>query len=575
MTLFRRPLYYLLKRRYYFAAGIISLLLVDIFQLFIPRAVKKMIDDLFALDTSRIHIWFSHILLLALGMAIFRFFWRMLLVRTSFYIEEQLRNDLYKKYLYMDQPFFDRRSTGSLIALATNDLQAIRMMFSMGVVSACDGIFLTILSVVFMFSMNSRLTLYVLIPLPIITFFLIIAGKKIFGGFTRVQEYFSDLTGRLQEYVSSIVLIKNFTLEDESIRSVEKSSVKICDQNFSLMRVWGVLFPLMALVTGIAAAFAGIRGGTMTIMGELSLGEFTAFFSYISILAWPMMAIGWVMNLFQRGRASMKRINDALDADAVVRDKPFITEPQCLPKPTFELKDVSFTYPEALHPALKNISMIIPYGCRIGITGKTGSGKSTLADLLLRRYDPSTGSVLLNGQNYRDLPVKYILSHIKSSPQQNTLFADTLRQNIVFGSSNDKEEQLRTACNDAELSDTVNDLPKKLDTMLGEKGVNLSGGQKQRVALARLLLSPAPLCLIDDSLSALDSETEKSVYDSLLKIPGSMVIISHRVSAISNCDIIYVLDEGTIAEKGTHEELVKQKGLYSDIYTRQLVQNRL
>ncbi|MBN2770676.1 MAG: ABC transporter ATP-binding protein, partial [Spirochaetes bacterium] len=284
MTLFRRPLYYLLKRRYYFAAGIISLLLVDIFQLFIPRAVKKMIDDLFALDTSRIHIWFSHILLLALGMAIFRFFWRMLLVRTSFYIEEQLRNDLYKKYLYMDQPFFDRRSTGSLIALATNDLQAIRMMFSMGVVSACDGIFLTILSVVFMFSMNSRLTLYVLIPLPIITFFLIIAGKKIFGGFTRVQEYFSDLTGRLQEYVSSIVLIKNFTLEDESIRSVEKSSVKICDQNFSLMRVWGVLFPLMALVTGIAAAFAGIRGGTMTIMGELSLGEFTAFFSYISIL---------------------------------------------------------------------------------------------------------------------------------------------------------------------------------------------------------------------------------------------------------------------------------------------------
>jgi ATP-binding cassette subfamily B multidrug efflux pump len=560
-----------MQRRLYFFTGIASLLLVDIFQLFIPRVVKRMIDDLFLLKSDRMLIYFSYIILLAAGMALFRFFWRMLIVRTSFYIEEQLRNDLYKKYLSMDQSFFDNRSTGSLIALATNDLQAVRMMFSMGVVSACDGIFLTTLSIVFMFSMNPLLTLYVLIPLPFITLFILITGKKIFSGFTRVQEYFSAATAKLQEFVSSIVLVKNFTLEEEAYASVQTASLRICNENFALMRVWGLLFPVMALITGLSSALAGIRGGTMAVMGNLSIGEFTAFFSYISILAWPMMAIGWVMNLFQRGRASMERINVILDTTPQIIDGSAKIADQPVLKPSFSVHSVSFRYPEALHPALTDVSFDIPYGTRVGITGKTGCGKTTLAQLLLRRYDPDSGSVTMNGTDYRDMPLEFLLQHIVASPQQNTLFAETLKENIRFGYDDIPEDMVKTACSRAQLDSTIEELPDRLETMLGEKGVNLSGGQKQRVALARIFLAPSPLRVIDDSLSALDTVTENQIHESIYTLPGSLLLISHRVAAISRCDVIHVMDEGRIVESGTHSELIERDGIYTDIYNRQLV----
>ncbi|MFW5807435.1 MAG: ABC transporter transmembrane domain-containing protein, partial [Spirochaetota bacterium] len=312
-TTLRRPLYYLSRKKLLFGGGICALLVVDLLQLLVPRIVKNILNDLMVLDPSDLFRLFSMIMAIALGIGFFRFCWRMMIIRTAFYVEEKLRNELYAHYLTLDRTFYDKTNSGELIALATNDLQAVRMMFSMGVIGSCDGIFLTVLSILFMLSMDPVLTLYVLIPLPVITVFILLLGKQIYGRFAAVQESFSRLTARIQEYIKGPRLIKNFMLQHYSTEDVGGFSSDLFNRNIHLIKIWGMLFPLMLFITGLASALVVLIGGRLVIFRSLTIGEFVAFTSYISILAWPMMAIGWVMNLFQRGRASLERINALLD----------------------------------------------------------------------------------------------------------------------------------------------------------------------------------------------------------------------------------------------------------------------
>lgn len=566
---FKRPLYYLAKKKWVFAVGVLLLLIVDIMQLYIPKVVKEILNDLYIFDDSRMLYYLGVILALSLGMALCRFFWRHLIVRTSFHIEEMLRNDLYSHYLTLDKKFYDKNATGELISLATNDLQSIRMVFGMGVVGSFDGIFLTVLSVVFMMSMNVELALFVLIPLPVITIFLMIFGKKIYLGFYHVQESFAKITARLQEYVGGIMLIKNYGLEEYTSGKVREGSLDLFNKNMNLAKIWGALSPLMLFVTGFAGALVVILGGPMTVLGDVSIGEFVAFTSYIGILSWPMMAIGWVMNLFERGKASMERINAMLDSTPELADGMLDTLLINKTRPLVELRDLTFSYAGAREPALKNINLEIGHSRRIGITGKTGSGKSTLVSLLGRMYDPDSGSIFFAGREYNEYTLAALRDHISLVPQQNLLFSATIRENLAFGRQSISNEELGEIIETSGLLDTIASFDKKEETILGERGVNLSGGQKQRVAIGRAIAKGADLLIFDDSFSAVDAETEKKILANIEKLDMSVVIITHRVSSIARCDVIHVMDQGQIIESGSHDELLELDGLYADMYRKQ------
>lgn len=578
MKIFARSIHYLMQHKKQVLLGILALVIVDLLQLFVPKVIQFTIDGLLAdsMTTAMILRNAGILLALALSIAFFRIWWRYFIQGTSFKIEESLRNELYAHFLKMERNFFHNHKTGDLMAHATNDLTAVRMVYGMGFVAFFDGVCLSLASIGFMMAINPKLTLLVVIPLPILTAIVTVLGKLTHKRFGAVQETFSKLSGKAQESFAGIRVVKGFAQENADLDQFAVISKDVVNKNIALVKVWGLFHPLMMAVTGVSAFLIIYFGGSMAVVNKLSVGEFVAFSTYLGILAWPMMAIGWVMNIYQRGKASMERINTILDQQPSIQNLPDAKD-YSADKCSIEIKNLTFTYPNSTFPALQDINLKIEAGQKIAVVGRTGSGKSTLINLLLRNYDLNSGEILFNNQKHTAIKIESLRNLISVVPQETFLFSESIAENIAFSDVNSAEDKIHTAAKNAIVYDNIVEFPAGFKTELGEKGVNLSGGQKQRISIARALLKNAPVIILDDSLSAVDTETEEKILHNLADCfeGKTSILISHRISSIRNSDHIFVLDNGTIIEDGTHDQLLAINGLYADMYSKQQLEEKL
>lgn len=569
---------YLYERRWFIAVGLISLITVDFLQLMIPRFIKQAVDSIAYLDSETSLLFLSALKILFAGILIgfFRYSWRRCLIGTSRRVEEGLRNRIFAHLQTLSPAYFDHVRTGDLMAHATNDLMNVRMAMGMGLVALTDAVVLGISAVCFMSYINVRLTLFAMIPAPFIVLGARFFSRRMHRLYGKVQEDFSALTEAVRERFAGIRLTKAHLQEDQETERLSEFSKKYITSNVSLAKIVGAFFPMMLFFTNLSSAVVLYLGGRQTIFGDITPGDFVAFISYLGLLTWPMMALGWVSNLVQRGKASLDRLQVIFDTRPHISDAPD-ARPLDNISGHIAFNDVSFVYdlkPGAFNSSLENIDIRIPSGCTLGIVGPPGSGKSTLLRLIPRLYDVSSGSILLDDRDIRSIPLDDLRDFITFVPQEPFLFAGTIRDNILFGTQMVTDEKLFAVSNDAGLHDDVSAFPMGYDTPVGEKGVILSGGQKQRVALARALLKDSPILLLDDPISQVDTRTGKSIVRALRSRSGSktMVIASHRLDALTHSQQIISLKEGRIVESGTHDQLLATGGYYADIYRMQEIE---
>jgi len=567
---------YLLKYRFRIFFGILALIVIDLLQLLIPRVLKSAIDRLAEgmIEVSGLAYYFLIIVLIALAIAVGRFFWRYFIIGTSRRIERELRTDFYAHLLTLDFSYFDRHKTGDLMAHAVNDINAVRMALGFGFIIMIDVFILGVASLIMMINLSPRLTLYALIPFPFIAVISTKFGRMIHHLFERVQEAFAVLTERVRENLSGIRVVKLFVQEQAEIAKFRGLSEEYVQKNKKLITVWSMFFPLIMLFAAIGEVIVLWLGGRYVIFGDISIGSFVAFVAYLQILVWPMMAIGWTINLFQRGAASQRRINK------IMSEKPQIidgTEDVSSFVGEIDFKNISFTYQNKEVPALADINLHINAKEFIGVTGPVASGKTTLVNLLLRLYEPDSGGIFIDGRDIRKIRIKSLRRSIAYVPQDTFLFSDTIRNNILLGNDRASQEELERVSRIAQIYKEIMAFPEGFDTMVGERGVTLSGGQKQRIALARALLLNRPILILDDAVSSVDAETELKILEAIkheLK-KRTAIVISHRVFALQDADRIVVLDKGRICEQGTHQELISAGGMYSEIFKRQQLEMRL
>ena len=560
------------------AAGVASLVVVDILQLLIPRVTKHAIDALAYLSLEDRQLFRYALLILGLGALIggFRYVWRRCLIGTSRKIEKDLRHRLFAHIQTLDAAYFDHTSTGDLMARATNDINNIRMATGFGMVAMTDAVFLGTAAIGFMAYINLRLTLYCLIPMPLVVVLTKILSRRMHRKYQGVQAAFSDMTETVRERFAGIRVIKAFARQADSTRSFEDASRAYIRQNLSLTRVTGTFFPLMVFFTNISTAIVLYLGGHQTITAEITPGDFVAFISYLALLTWPMMALGWVTNLIQRGRASLDRINQVLEAAPEIEEAADARSVSGIDqKITWE--QVGFAYPGSREATLRSIDLELPAGHTLCLLGPPGSGKTTLAKLMARRYDPVSGRIRLDGQDLRSIRLDSLGALTAYMPQEPFLFSTTIRENITFDDTvADDDPVLVRACQQAGLYETVQAMPRRFDTVTGERGVVLSGGQKQRVALARTFYHQAHLVILDDPVSQVDTETADNILRELTDLAAgrTMIFISHRLFPARFADRIMVLQNGRVAEYGTHAELLQTDGYYAAIWRLQEMEEK-
>lgn len=463
------------------------------------------------------------------------------------------------------------------MAHATNDINSIRMSFGMGVVMIVDSSFLTIFTIYRMLTQtNIKLTLLALIPMPFIALTTLIMGGVIQGRFKNVQEAFEDLTTKVQEAFSGIRVIKAFTREDNENESFANANENNLKANMKLVRIFGIMFPLIMFISTLSLITAISLGGIMVINNEIEFGKYVEFMLYLGLLTWPILAIGWVVNVLQRGIASLKRINAIMDEEPEIVDAVDASYIDNL-EPSIQIKDLSFIYPKTELDVLTDINVSVPAGKTLAIVGKTGSGKTTLANLMLRLYDAKDDAIKIGGHSINKMTMKQLRETIGYVPQDNFLFSTKIKDNIAFSNPSMSQEDIESAAKIAHVHEEILSFPDGYDTLLGEKGINLSGGQKQRISIARAIAKDPDIIIFDDSLSAVDTKTENSILKYLkheIK-EKTVIIIAHRISTIKDADEIIVLDETKIIERGKHDELVALDGLYNDIYKKQLLEDRV
>ena len=557
--------------------GLISLLSVDFLQVLIPLVIKRAVDALtFKTATSGVLLDCGMIILaIALAIALLRYTWRYLLLGHSRVVEMKLRNRLYQHLQTLSPSFFHRMKTGDIMARSINDINAIRMATGMGLVAMTDGLVLGVAAIGFMISINLYLTLIALIPAPLVIYLTRVLTRRMSTGYERVQKRFSDLTERVREAFSGIRVVKAYGREPWECEKIEAQGRMYIKENMRLAKSIAFLFPMMAILPNLGLAIAIWIGGRLTILGQITTGEFVAFIGYMNLLTWPMMAVGWVTNLLQRGSASMRRINRILD------EAPEITgpaHPHRLPqiRGNIRFRDFTLQYPGQKAHAVKDIRFTIEAGQTVALVGRVGSGKTTLLEALPRLVDGPRGTVFIDGVDVRELSLKTLRESIGFATQESIIFSDTIRNNVLFGRES-LSISLDAALHSAQIYEEIQAFEHGVDTLLGERGITLSGGQRQRLSIARALLSDPPILILDDALSMVDTRTEEQILNRVLESRKNKttLIVSHRLSTISRADFIAVLDRGELAEFGDHRSLLNLGNEYARLYERQLLEQEL
>lgn len=563
------------RKRYLF--GLFFLVLIDLLQLVPPKLIGYITDSM-AKGTATSSLLIKYILfiiLIAVVMSIGRFIWRIFIVGTSRYVEYDIRNKFFKHLQGLSPEYFNKNKTGDLMALATNDLNAVRMALGPGIIMLTDAIVMSLSTIIIMLSINVKLTLLSLIPLPLVSLIASKFGKKIHKKFMKVQDSFSKLTDVVQENFSGIRIVKSFVQEEKECEKFTRQNEKYFKVNMEFLKVWGVFQPLVQFIASLSFVILIGLGGVYVIYNDISLGNFISFNMYLMNLVWPMMAIGWVVNVIQRGFASLERIENVLNEKPSILDKN-VADISSI-NGDIVMNNLTFTYPTAKEPSIKDINLTIRKGSKLGILGRTGSGKSTLVNVLLRLYNVDDGKITINGTDINRIPLKVIRENIGVVTQDSFLFSQSVSDNINLPNEDFNFERIKEAATNADVYENIMDFPNKFETMVGERGVTLSGGQKQRISIARALIKNPEILILDDCLSAVDAKTEVKILENLKRIMENRtsIIISHRISALKDCNQIIVLDDGKITEMGSHNQLVSTKGLYNDIYEKQLLEEKI
>ena len=501
---------------------------------------------------------------------------RQIVIGVSRWIEYDIRNDYFAHLEKLSMNFYLNNKTGDIMSRATNDLNAVRMVLGPGIMYSITTITMFIMAVSLMFSIHARLTLYALLPFPLLTFLISRFGILIHRRYEKVQAQFASLSARLQENLAGIRVIKVYTREEGEIEEFRKENENYFQKSRSLIRVWSVFFPVMELIGGLGIVIVLWYGGIQVIEGRISLGDFVAFNGYLLLLLWPVIALGWVISLFQRGAVSMKRMAAVFNTEPDIRDTENVIDISSIGG-NVAFKNLSFTYKNNDECVLKNINLDIKAGMTLGIVGPTGSGKTTLVNLIPRVCEPPENSLFIDNVPVERIPLGVLRSHTGFVPQDTFIFSDTIKENIAFGIQEIDEDRIKEAAEISQLSKDISEFPDGYDTLLGERGINLSGGQKQRLSIARAIIRQPSILILDDALSSIDTYTEEDILKGLKVFmkERTSIIISHRISTIKVSDLIIVLDDGEIVEQGKHQELVDKDGMYANLYRKQLIAEEL
>jgi ATP-binding cassette, subfamily B, multidrug efflux pump len=580
-----RPLIpYFKKYRRSYVVGTICVFLTNGIWILFPLVLRWAVDDLrHGVTGQKLGKYALYLLAVAATKGIFQFLTRWIVIGVSREIEFDLRNDFFRHLEGLSYSYYQRTRTGDIMARATNDLNAVRMLLGPAIMYSANTIVFTAGALAFMLSISPKLTLYAFLPLPVVSITIQYFGRLIHERFERIQAMFSDISARAQENFSGARVIRAYVQEEAEIAAFETSNQEYIKRSLKLVRLMGMLWPTLETMLGLAIVLVLWVGGREVISGRITVGGFVAFNTYMVQLTWPIIALGWVINIFQRGTASMGRINEILVEKPEIEDSAAVTgkssTSQTLApaqiKGEIEFRRLSFSYNGT--PVLRDINLRIPAGSSLAIVGPTGSGKTTLVSLIPRIYDAEPGTVLIDGIPLREYRIASLRRNLGFVPQETFLFSDTIRENIAFGKENATDEEVRSAARAADIAEDIENFPDQYRTLVGERGITLSGGQKQRTAIARAIIRNPRILVLDDALSSVDTHTEDKILNHLREIMQgrTTIFISHRVSTVRNADRIAVLHAGRIVELGTHDELVAKDGYYTDLYNKQLLEEEL
>jgi len=576
-----RPLYpYLKKYRAGFAQGGLCVLLLNGILVFFPQVIQRAVDYLKGGGRSPRQLAAYALLLVAIATSkgVFQFLTRWIVIGISREIEFDLRNDLFEHLEGLSYSYYQRTRTGDVMARATNDLNAVRMLLGPAIMYSANTLVFTAAALAFMFRISPKLTMYAFLPLPVASIVIQYFGRQIHERFEKIQAMFSDISARAQENFSGARVIRAYVQEEPEIRAFEGANQEYISRSLRLVRLMGMLWPTLELMLGFAVVLVLWLGGREVLGGKISVGQFVAFLTYITQLTWPVIALGYVINLFQRVTDSLVRINEIMLEKSEISDDDAVRRagtPESELRGEIEFRGLSFAYHGT--PVLHDVHLHVPEGTSLAIVGPTGSGKTTLVNLISRAYDAAPGMVLIDGRPIREFPIHFLRHNIGFVPQETFLFSDTIRENIAFGREDASDADIHDAAEAANIAADIEEFPEGYNTMVGERGITLSGGQKQRTAIARAIVRNPRILILDDALSSVDTHTEDKILNHLREIMRgrTTIFISHRVSTVRNADRIAVLYGGHIVELGTHDELIARNGYYTDLYNKQLLEEEL
>ncbi len=568
---------YLWRYRRELLAGLVCILLTNFFMMSAPKFIGRAIDTMNGNFTSSDVLHYVLLALLCSALSgVFMFLVRQFIIVASRKIEYDLKNDFYAHLQRLSQQFFRQSNTGDLMSRATNDLNAVRNYLGPGIMYSLNTLFRLVFALSAMLTVSPMLTLFALLPAPVLSYLVYRMGKAIHEQSQTLQAKYGELSTKVQENLAGIRVVKAYAREESDTAAFAALNREYYDQNLKLARLQALFYPSMSALLGLSVMLILWIGGQYVIHGQMTLGDIAQFLVYMTSLAWPLISIGWVTNILQRAAAAQLRLDEVMLAQPEITDQA--SDEQVSIEGEIEFRQVSFAYPtQPERLVLKNLSFKIPKGCRFAIVGATGSGKSTLVNLLPRLIEPTRGEILINGRPIQTLPLRSLRRAIGFVPQDHFLFSDTIRHNIAFGVPHASLDEIRKAAWVAAIDEEIERFPAGYDTLIGERGITLSGGQKQRLSIARALLSQPKILILDDSLCAVDTHTEDTILNRLQAATAAMtvILISHRISTVQHADHIVVLDNGELVESGTHDELLAKDGLYASLYRKQLLEEEL